>query len=104
MKKGNFATQYIFDVIPKPISLENEIQSWHIVKKAIKDVFNSFETSYDEDLSLLEDDSLTFNEKNCVKIRLRDKEILQANYDLAHKIATLGDLDKEEATQVISER
>lgn len=70
-------------------------------------MINKFETTIEEDEGILVGDSsqkLTFNEQICVKVRLRDKQILQENYMLAHRILSLCELERDEAERVVEER
>jgi histone-lysine N-methyltransferase SETD3 len=72
-----------------PLSTENEIAALNKAVKLAKDMLAQYETTYEEDVKILETDkTLTFNHRNCIMMRSGEKKILM-------KLIELGNLGLE---------
>eukprot|EP00826_Nyctotherus_ovalis_P030738 TRINITY_DN24545_c0_g1_i1.p1 TRINITY_DN24545_c0_g1~~TRINITY_DN24545_c0_g1_i1.p1 ORF type:complete len:116 (+),score=23.71 TRINITY_DN24545_c0_g1_i1:96-443(+) len=59
----------------KPISKENEIRVLKTLKVLCRDALLDYPTTLDEDLELLKDETLTFNQRNAIIYRKSEKLI-----------------------------
>lgn len=80
-----------------PLSRANEIQVWQAVKTICTDYLNEYPTTLDQDIELLKDDSLTFNQRNCVLFRSGEKEILVYFIEFADLCLSLLDMKFKDA-------
>ena len=58
-----------------------------------QEALDKYQNSYEEDLEILKDETLTFNQRNCVLFRSGEKEILLFFIHNVPKILKLFDLD-----------
>ena len=77
-----------------PLTLRNERKVLEKIHKLAKDSYDKYETSYEDDLKLLEERiDMTFNERNCVLYRSGEKKILKFLMNSTQKILPLLDMD-----------
>ena len=61
-----------------PVSLKNELQVFRTILAACESMFREYPTSVEDDKARLEKKSLPQNTRNAVRVRLGEKEVLQA--------------------------
>ena len=59
-----------------PISIENEKSVLQRLKRMSVEGLSKYPTTYEEDMQILQNPDLTFNNKNCVLMRSGEKAIL----------------------------
>ncbi|EGR29687.1 SET domain protein [Ichthyophthirius multifiliis] len=57
-----------------PFNVENEALMWVKIQKICGEIINQYSTTYDEDMKILEDQKLTVNQRNCVILRIGEKQ------------------------------
>jgi hypothetical protein len=83
-------------VLPR-VNLSNEIQAWGLIKEMAELSMTKYPNGLEEDIELLKNDKLTFNEKNCIQYRKGEKEILHYLIDCAGKVNQLSKMTSKEA-------
>jgi len=78
-----------------PISAANELRVMNEVKKAAVEILAGFDTSLEDDNSMLNDPDkkLTMNMRNCLIMRRGEKEILNAYLQLTDHLNAIKDMD-----------
>ncbi|KAL4456512.1 hypothetical protein ABPG74_000619 [Tetrahymena malaccensis] len=82
-----------------PLSVENEHKMWQRVQELFIPLLLKYKTTVVKDKELLESDSLTQNQRNCVLIRLGEKSILEYYIDMASKMMYL--LENKDKKQIL---
>jgi len=60
-----------------PVSLENENRAWMRLHSETVVALSRYQTTLDQDTELLKsDETLTYNQRNCILLRIGEKEIL----------------------------
>ncbi len=67
----------------EPLSLRNETHVLQMLQLTARGILANFDTSLEEDTTLLQDPTLTSNQRNCVVVRRGEKQVLQHYIDLA---------------------
>lgn len=80
------------DLIVNFISKENELEVLSALKLACEERLREFETTIEQDTEILKNEELSFNEVNCVGLRLGEKEILKFFIDFSKSIPKLMEL------------
>ena len=78
-------------------SREHEIETWKMIDQIVEDKLNAYPNQLDEDIELLDLDKqkgyiLGRNQRNCVKFRKTEKEVLmylKHNAEMALKLLKL---------------
>ena len=88
--------------------IHNEMKVWERIKDIMVQKMCLYETSIEEDQKILESDSnnLSFNQRNCISLRMEDKIILRYFIGMAEYIQRLfakfqERMDKDEVIKVI---
>jgi len=81
----------------KALDIETEVRAWQLIAALADSALAKFPTSLDEDLSLLKDPSLSYNQQNCIKLRSQDKQILHSLIDAASLVVEMADLTQKQA-------
>lgn len=70
----------------KPISKENEMRALKTLRVLCRDALLDYPTTLDEDLELLKDETLTFNQRNAIVYRKSEKLIYKFYIEFADKV------------------
>ena len=73
------------------ISKSNELKLFNYLHDKCKSRLKDFETSIEEDLRILSEKQLSYNENNCIKLRICEKEVLQFFISFSKSIPILID-------------
>ncbi|KAL4496233.1 hypothetical protein ABPG72_012970 [Tetrahymena utriculariae] len=84
-----------------PFSIENEKQMWSEIHKICAEIMIQYPTTLDEDKKILETSKLTINQKNCVILRMGEKEILMYYITMADRMKKLLTMTKTEVKKHI---
>jgi len=83
-----------------PLSLELEIEVMHKIRKLAQQSLSKYPTTYEEDLKLVESaKDLTWNQRNCVLMRLGEKKILKFLINLTQVGLELVDMPLKKAKE-----
>ncbi|KAL4505376.1 hypothetical protein ABPG72_002438 [Tetrahymena utriculariae] len=82
-----------------PLSVENEHKMWQRVQELLIPLLLKYKTTVVKDKELLESGSLSQNQRNCVLIRLGEKNILEYYIDMASKMMYL--LENNDKKQIL---
>ena len=80
----------------EPFSIENELEVLNRLKEICQCELTNYHTSYEEDIEILNGE-LTYNQRNCIIIRMSEKEILLfyiAFCDYCKELLSLNSKDK----------
>eukprot|EP00656_Telonema_subtile_P003330 TRINITY_DN11523_c0_g1_i6.p1 TRINITY_DN11523_c0_g1~~TRINITY_DN11523_c0_g1_i6.p1 ORF type:complete len:272 (+),score=117.49 TRINITY_DN11523_c0_g1_i6:85-900(+) len=69
-----------------PVTLRNELEVYRTLVVACQQLLKRYKTTYQEDLELLKDESLTSNVRNAVVLRKGEKEALLMTIDLVARM------------------
>ncbi|EGR34646.1 SET domain protein [Ichthyophthirius multifiliis] len=83
-----------------PISIQNEIDMWNKINQVCQNQMQLYKTNIEEDNQLLQDNNLTLNQRNCVLLRLGEKDILRFYIEMSQKMITLLKLNRKEIKKV----
>lgn len=90
------------------VSIENETATWKQITKIVDKALSEYPTTLDEDKELLEKDakenSLSLNQKNCIRYRMSEKKVLHFLKDCSRQILEFANMTGEEATAEIERR
>ena len=81
----------------KALDIETELRAWQLIQTLAESALAKFPTSLDQDLALLQDSSLTYNQRNCIKLRSQDKQILHFWINTASMIPDFAGLTQKQA-------
>jgi hypothetical protein len=84
------------------MSITNEIKAWTKICEVAQNQLDKYPTSYEEDEKVLEDDSLTQNQRNCVLYRFGEKKILHFLIDTSKKIIPLLSMNFKDARKEVN--
>lgn len=81
----NLYKDYKAENVLNPISMNNEIMMLKKLQESIEFLLRDYDTSLEDDVTLLatKKSTLSFNEMNCITMRISEKEILRFYSDLA---------------------
>ena len=81
----NLYKDYKPENVLNPISMNNEIMMLKKLQESIEFLLRDYDTSLEDDVTLLatKKSTLSFNEMNCITMRISEKEILRFYSDLA---------------------
>ena len=81
----NLYKDYKVENVLNPISMNNEIMMLKKLQESIEFLLRDYDTSLEDDVTLLatKKSTLSFNEMNCITMRISEKEILRFYSDLA---------------------
>lgn len=92
-------------VMPK-YDLATEVAAWNLIKVLVQQLLNRFPNTIEEDIQIIQKDdaehNLTFNEKNCVLFRKREKQMLHYFIFCADKANELKTMSVKDAKQHIN--
>ena len=100
-------TNYLDDIFPKPVSLENELESWYLLLWKVQDAIDAYPTSLVEDGEILikhrDSPYLTYNQMNCIRLRFNDKVILESLKQTGINIIELAGMTRRNAIEHLIE-
>lgn len=90
----------------KFISIENEVLVWKKVIELCKASMSAYETTYEEDQRMIDEDDkepkLTQNKKNCLLFRHGEKKILQFLITTGERILAIVDMPIKDARKTVN--
>lgn len=86
-----------------PISVENEQDALIHLRELCINELKGYSTTIEQDMNMLSNDSLklSFNERNCIIIRLSEKKVLQFYIEMCESALKLFQLNEKELIQAI---
>ncbi|XP_048578650.1 actin-histidine N-methyltransferase isoform X2 [Nematostella vectensis] len=82
------------------LSEENELKLWSFFHTRLQLILGQYKTTKQEDEALLSRDDNTLHTRNCIRLRMSERDILVSA--LEHAKARLQELSPQEATEVVS--
>lgn len=79
-----------------------EFKMWNTITTLCNQLLSSFQTTYEQDMELLNDTNLSYNIRNCIKIRSGQKKILLFFIECADKMKQLLGLSLKEARKEVN--
>lgn len=101
----NIYKDYKAENVLNPISMNNEIMMLKKLQESIDYLLRDYDTSLESDIALLANkrSTLSFNEMNCITMRVSEKEILRFYYDLGKYCAELFTKDQKTIEALMKE-
>jgi len=99
VKSINTATSMRRKLRLAAISVANEVDALKKLKEIAEICLNKYPQKYEEDLKLLENKTLTFNERNCIIYRLGEKKIYKDMIEMATISIKMLSMKYEEANK-----
>ena len=102
----NLYKDYKAENVLNPISMNNEIMMLKKLQESIEFLLRDYDTSLEDDVTLLatKKSTLSFNEMNCITMRISEKEILRFYSDLAKYCIALFSKERTEIEAMMKEK
>ena len=85
-------------------SIANECAALILLKNTCENMLSKYETTLEEDKRILEEQALTYNEKNCIVLRMGEKEVLHYYINFAERTLKILECDKVICCNSVSQR
>jgi histone-lysine N-methyltransferase SETD3 len=85
------------------LSMDNELDVMKSIMKTIVQKQAGYETNLEQDTKLITEGKLTLNQRNCILIRMGDKEVMEWVLESSKFIYGFLELDYYEATQLLKD-
>jgi len=100
-------TNYMDDIFTKPVSLENELDSWYLLLWKIQVSLELYPTTLVQDSEILikhrDDPFLTYNQMNCIRLRFNDKVILESLKQTGINVIEMSQMSRRSAIEHLLE-
>ncbi|CAD8056186.1 unnamed protein product [Paramecium primaurelia] len=73
----------------QPIGIYNELEMWKMIGRICKKALKYYPTTFEQDQEILQICELTTNQRNCLILRMGEKEILKFYYQFSEKMKQL---------------
>ena len=88
------------ELFVKPFDIQNETSVWKWIQVNVSAAQSFYPTTLEEDLEIVKSQEFTYNQRNCISLRIGEKKILKYFEDVSKKLVSLSKLSRQEAMKV----
>eukprot|EP00742_Colponemidia_sp_Colp-10_P008577 GILJ01009301.1.p1 GENE.GILJ01009301.1~~GILJ01009301.1.p1 ORF type:complete len:505 (-),score=78.95 GILJ01009301.1:212-1726(-) len=98
-KKNRLSTNQVQEI--PPFHMDNEIRAWQLLSQWLDDRLAQYNNTIEVDEQLLQT-NLTWNQRNCVQLRMGEKQVLTFFSNMSNVVQNLFELPIHELREVVS--